>query len=83
MHAHPDRQEAAMTRNMGTTDRLVRALLVAPAAVVAGLLLGDVAAVALFVVAAVMLATAAAGSCPLYSLLGLSTVRRSGRPGTA
>ena len=27
-----------MTRNMGTTDRLVRGLLVAPAAVVAGVL---------------------------------------------
>ena len=72
-----------MKRNMGSTDRLVRALLVAPAAVVAALLAGGPAAVALFVVAGVMLATAAAGFCPLYVLLGISTARRTGRAGMA
>jgi hypothetical protein len=64
-----------MTRNMGTTDRLVRGLLVAPLAAAAAVLVGagSVGGILLLVLAAVMVATAASGSCPLYRLVGLST----------
>lgn len=66
-----------MTRNMGRTDRAVRALVVAPLLVVAALLAGagtPLGIVALMA-AAVMLATSAAGFCPLYRLVGISTCR--------
>ncbi len=64
-----------MHRNMGTVDRAVRAFLVAPVAVVAALAAGagTVPGVVLLVVAAIMLATAAVGFCPLYALLRLDT----------
>ena len=54
-----------MSRNMGTTDRGARAFLVAPAALVAALILGagTVAGIVLFVVAGIMLATSATGYC--------------------
>jgi Protein of unknown function (DUF2892) len=70
-----------MTRNMGTRDRALRAFLVAPAAAVAAILVGagSVLGVVLLVVAALMVATAAAGYCPLYALVGLSTRRPAGR----
>lgn len=63
-----------MTRNESTLDRTVRAVL---AVVLAGLALtagaGSALGVVLLVVAAVLLATAAVGYCPLYALLGVST----------
>jgi hypothetical protein len=64
-----------MIRNMGTLDRALRAFLVAPVAVVAALILGagTVVGIVLFVVAGIMLATAASGFCPTYVLLGIST----------
>lgn len=64
-----------MTRNMGRWDRLVRALVVTPLAVVAAFAVGagTVLGIVLFVVAAIMLVTAAVGHCPLYRLVGLST----------
>ncbi len=67
-----------MTVNMATLDRLARALVVAPAAVVAGVLTGPVSvlAIVLYAVAAVMLATSAAGHCPLYALARIDTRRR-------
>ena len=67
-----------MSKNMSTLDRRVRALLVAPAAIVVGVVIGpgSVAAIVLYVVAAVMLATSAVGYCPLYSLLRLGSRRR-------
>lgn len=70
-----------MPRNMGSTDRVVRAL-VAVAAVVVALLVGPTSAlgIVLWVVAGLMLATAALASCPVYSLLGIDTTgRRSTR----
>ena len=68
-----------MNKNMNILDRRVRAFLIAPAAVVIGVLIGpgSVAAIVLYAVAAVMLATSAAGYCPLYSLFGRSS---HGRP---
>jgi hypothetical protein len=62
-----------MRHNMNTLDRLLRTLLVAPAAVVIGILIGpgSAGAIVLYAVAAIMLATSAVGYCPLYSLLHL------------
>lgn len=64
-----------MTRNMANLDRLLRALVVAPLAILAAVLLGwtSVAGIVLVAFAAVMLLTAVAGFCPLYALLGLRT----------
>ena len=64
-----------MKKNMGTTDRRLRTLLVAPALVVGGVLAGPTGglSIALYAVAAVMVGTSAVGSCPLYSIFGLRT----------
>lgn len=69
-----------MIRNMGTTDRIVRAALVAPLLVVLAVLVGATTpgGVVALVVAAVLLGTAAAGSCPLYRLFGIDTCSRAG-----
>ncbi|SLN43025.1 hypothetical protein PSA7680_02143 [Pseudoruegeria aquimaris] len=63
-----------MTKNMGTTDRLLRTLLgivLLGAAMFGGLATGLAVIAAL--VGAVMLLTASLRLCPLYSLLGLKT----------
>lgn len=64
-----------MIRNMGTIDRLVRALLVAPVALAAAFVVGPLTAwgIALVAFAGVMLVTAAIGFCPLYAPFGLRT----------
>lgn len=69
-----------MHRNMGSADRLARALIVAPVLLVLALIIGpsSVAGVALFVLAVVMLATSAAGFCPLYVPLRIDTHSRHG-----
>jgi Protein of unknown function (DUF2892) len=71
-----------MSRNMSNLDRGLRALVVAPAAVVAAVLVGagSVGAVVLFALAAVMLATSAVGFCPLYALLHINTSGRAPLP---
>ena len=71
-----------MTRNMNRLDRRLRAFVVAPAAVGAALLVGagSVGGVVLFALAAVMLATSAAGFCPLYTLLHINTSGRAPLP---
>ena len=63
-----------MTRNMSNLDRGLRTFVVAPAAVIAAVLVGagSVGGVLLFVLAAVMLATSAVGFCPLYTLLHIN-----------
>jgi Inner membrane protein YgaP-like, transmembrane domain len=65
-----------MSKNMSTLDRRVRAALVAPVAVAIAVLIGpgSVVSIVLYALAAIMLATSAAGYCPLYSL-----ARPSGR----
>ena len=62
-----------MKINMGSADRKVRAFVVAPLLVVVGVLVGPAGwlAIVLYALAGVMVATAAVGSCPLYSLFGL------------
>ncbi len=69
-----------MRTNMSTFDRRARAFLVAPAAVLVAVLIGPAGtlAIVLYALAAVMLATAAAGFCPLYALLRLDS--RGHRP---
>jgi hypothetical protein len=67
-----------MSKNMNTLDRRVRALLVAPVAIVVGILIGpgSIGAIVLYALAAIMLATSAIGFCPLYSLFHLSSCGR-------
>ena len=62
-----------MNMNLGSADRKLRAFVVAPVFIVAGVLVGpaSVPAIVLYVLAAVMLGTAAAGTCPLYMVFGL------------
>lgn len=64
-----------MTKNMNTLDRALRAFVVAPLLVFAALFVGagTILGVVLLVLAAVMLATAAVGFCPLYALFHLNT----------
>lgn len=64
-----------MAKNMGRADRLLRAFVVAPLAIVGAFLVGpgSVLGIVLLAVAAIMLGTAAVGSCPLYKAFGLST----------
>lgn len=67
-----------MNKNMGNTDRALRAFLVAPVLVVLGIVVGPAAVISwiLYVLAAVMIGTSAVGFCPLYAPLGLSTCRK-------
>ena len=63
-----------MSRNMSTLDRGLRAVVMV-AAVLVGALVGpaSILAIVLYVAAGVMLATAATGFCPLYTLFHLDT----------
>jgi hypothetical protein len=67
-----------MICNMGRTDRLIRALLIAPLLVIVGLVVGPTGwvAYALYALAAVMLGTSAVGFCPLYAPFGFHTTPR-------
>jgi hypothetical protein len=80
-----------MKHNMGTVDRLVRALVAAPLLIVLGFVLGtgSVLGIVAFVLAGIMLTTAAVGYCPAYVPFGISTrggisthgrARTGGRP---
>jgi Inner membrane protein YgaP-like, transmembrane domain len=62
-----------MSINMNSLDRRLRTFLIAPLAIVIGALIGpgSVAAIVLFALAAIMLATGASGYCPLYSVFRL------------
>jgi hypothetical protein len=64
-----------MSINMGSIDRALRAFIVAPAAIVVALVVGagSVVGIVLLVVAAIALATAAIGFCPLYRVFRLDT----------
>jgi hypothetical protein len=67
-----------VNKNLGNLDRVLRAFLVVPAAVIVGAVVGPASmlAIVLYLLAAVMVATAAVGSCPLYSLLHIDSRRR-------
>lgn len=64
-----------MKLNMGTLDRRLRLLLVAPAMVVVAVAMGPggLVPIVLYVVAAVMVSTSLVGSCPLHTLVGVQT----------
>ena len=68
-----------MRENMSKADRLIRAFLVAPAAIIAGILIGagSIGGIVLFAIAGVMIATAAVAYCPLYALIHTGTRTRS------
>jgi hypothetical protein len=63
-----------MKANVGTVDRIIRAV-VGLAALLGAWAIGSgsVAFVLLMVVGAILLVTAAVGFCPLYRVLGLNT----------
>ncbi|EYR63386.1 bifunctional protein GlmU [Actinotalea ferrariae CF5-4] len=67
-----------MKQNLSSTDRAVRAFLVAPALVVVGVLVGPAAALSwvAYALAAIMVLSSAVGWCPLYALVGVSTCPR-------
>jgi hypothetical protein len=76
------RKVSFMKKNMGMIDRMLRTAL---AVVVAGLYfagqLTGTAAVILGVFAVIFLATSAVGFCPIYALLGISTLKGEGHIG--
>ena len=65
--------------NLANVERLIRGLVVAPAAFIAAALIGpsSIVGIVLLVVAAAMLVTALASSCPIWALLGINTRSRS------
>ena len=67
-----------MSKNMNTLDRRLRALLIAPVAVVIGIVVGpgSLGSILLYALAAVMLTTGTVGYCPRYSVFGLGAHRR-------
>ncbi len=67
-----------LTHNMGSVDRWVRGLIVGPGAIIAAVLIGagSVLGIILIAIGVAMLVTAAVGTCPLYSVLGVDTHRR-------
>jgi hypothetical protein len=75
-----------MNTNVGVTDKSVRTIVGAIAGVLSlAILAGQLSAPALAspvlgVVALMMLGTAATRSCPVYSVLGMSTCPRSAGP---
>ena len=71
-----------MSRNMSTADRALRGVVVAPIAIVFAFVVGagSIGGIVLFVLAAVMLATSVAGSCPLYTLLHIDSRGRKPLP---
>jgi hypothetical protein len=73
-----------MNRNMGSLDRVLRTLIAAPLLIVLGgfvFQLGSLPSIVALVLAAVMLATAAVGFCPLYAPFGVSNALVArGRP---
>ena len=64
-----------MKRNVGTLDRVLRVLVVAPLAVIGAVAAGTTTPVGLLLiaVAAIMVVTGLVGFCPLYALFGIST----------
>ena len=64
-----------MQKNAGTVDGAVR-LIVAVVAAFLAVSASGAMAVVWWVVAVVMLLTAAVGFCPLYTLFGLNTCKR-------
>ena len=64
-----------MKKNMGTADRIIRAVIAAIIVVlyISGVLTGALG-IALLAVAGLFVITSLAAYCPMYALLGLSTI---------
>ncbi len=72
-----------MTRNLGSAERVVRAAVVAPVAILLALFVFEpdsVLGVIALVIAFAMLATSLISWCPIWRTLGLNTCRTRGRP---
>jgi hypothetical protein len=69
-----------MKKNMGTVDRVGRAIFAVAVAILyfSGSISGT-AAVILSVLAVILLLTSISGFCPLYVPLGISTMKKEGK----
>jgi hypothetical protein len=67
-----------MVKNVGSPDKIAR-YLIAVIAIIAAFLVGPGSAlgIILFVVAAIMVATAALGFCPIWRVVGVNTNKSS------
>jgi DUF2892 family protein len=67
--------------NMGVADRVLRAFVIAPVAIVVAFAVGvsSIVGIVLLVLAAVLLATGAIGICPSYVPFGIDTHSRARR----
>ncbi len=65
--------------NMGTVDRAFRSIVVAPALIVAAVVIGPVSLLSIlfYALAAIMLLTSAVSFCPLYAPIKMSTKSKS------
>lgn len=65
--------------NMGTVDRAFRSIVVAPALIVAAVVIGPVGLLSIlfYALAAIMLLTSAVSFCPLYAPIKMSTKSKS------
>ena len=68
-----------LTKNVGTTDKVVR-VCVSLGLAFAAYKSAGVMAIILWAFAAVMMVTALTGWCGLYTLLGISTTCKTGKP---
>ena len=75
MRRNTSTKEDTVNKNMGSADSKLRGFVVAPALVVAGLLVGPASwlAIVLYALAGVMVVTSVVGTCPLYALFWLRT----------
>jgi len=64
-----------MKKNEGNTDRILRVILGIALLVIGFAVMGGTAGVIVGLVGLVPLLTGLAGSCPVYSLLGLSSTK--------
>ena len=68
-----------MKRNVGSTDKIVRAVIAVVALVVAGFAgFSSGWGIVLVIVAAILVVTASSGYCPIWSATGINTVGEGG-----
>src|SRR4051812_3141267 len=68
-----------MKQNMGTGDRLIRIgiAFVFAALYFTGVVTNDILSMTLWVIGIIFIMTSAIGFCPLYTLLGIKTVKKN------
>ncbi|MCL4299854.1 MAG: DUF2892 domain-containing protein [Anaerolineae bacterium] len=72
--------EQTTLRNEGSLDRAIRLILAVVFFQLAFFWLGGIGQIVFYALAAVLLITAIAGFCPLYKILGISTLRAGAKP---